>query len=44
VQTRVNDIEDGVLIAVDSSKNYLEKNQKEILNDLYKAKERDLNE
>ena len=44
VQTRVNDIEDGVLIAVDSTKDYLKKDQKEILNDLYKAKERDLNE
>ena len=36
--------EDGVLIAVDSTKDYLKKDQKEILNDLYKAKERDLNE
>ena len=37
-------IEDGVLIAIDSNKDYLKKDQTELSPDGYKAKERDLNE
>jgi hypothetical protein len=37
-------IEDGVLIAVDASKDYLQKEQTELSPDGFKAKERDLNE
>ena len=37
-------VEDGVLIAIDSSKDYLKKGQTELSPDGYKAKERDLNE
>ena len=37
-------INDGVLIAIDTKKTYLTKDQKEILTDMYQAKERDLNE
>ena len=37
-------IEDGVLIAIDSTKDYLMKNQTELSPDGYKAKARDLNE
>jgi hypothetical protein len=37
-------IEDGVLIAIDSTKDYLTKEQTELSPDGYKAKERDLNE
>jgi hypothetical protein len=37
-------VEDGVLIAVDSTKDYLKKDQTELSPDGYKAKERDLNE
>ena len=37
-------VEDGVLIAIDSSKGYLTKEQTELSPDGYKAKERDLNE
>ncbi len=37
-------IEDGVLIAIDSTKDYLKKDQTDLLPDGYKAKERDLNE
>ena len=37
-------INDGVLIAIDIKKTYLTKDQKEILTDMYQAKERDLNE
>jgi hypothetical protein len=37
-------VEDGVLIAIDSTKDYLTKDQTELSPDGYKAKERDLNE
>jgi hypothetical protein len=37
-------VEDGVLIAIDSTKDYLKKDQTELSPDGYKAKERDLNE
>ena len=37
-------VEDGVLIAIDSDKDYLTKGQIELSSDGYKAKERDLNE
>ena len=37
-------IEDGVLIVVDATKDYLKKDQVELSPDGYKAKERDLNE
>ena len=37
-------IEDGVLIAIDSTKDYLTKEQTDLSPDGYKAKERDLNE
>ena len=37
-------VEDGVLIAVDNTKNYLKKEQQELSPDGYKSKERDLNE
>ena len=37
-------VEDGVLIVVDSTKDYLTKDQTELSPDGYKAKERDLNE
>ena len=37
-------IEDGVLIAIDSTKDYLKKDQTYLSPDGYKAKERDLNE
>ncbi len=37
-------VEDGVLIAVDATKNYLAKEQTELSPDGYKEKERDLNE
>ena len=37
-------VEDGVLIAVDNTKNYLTKEQQELSPDGYKGKERDLNE
>jgi hypothetical protein len=37
-------VEDGVLIAIDSDKDYLKKDQTELSPDGYKAKERDLNE
>lgn len=37
-------VEDGVLIAIDSTKDYLKTDQTELSPDGYKAKERDLNE
>ena len=37
-------VEDGVLIAIDTTKDYLTKDQTELSPDGYKAKERDLNE
>ena len=37
-------VEDGVLIAIDSSKDYLKKDQTDLSPDGYKDKERDLNE
>ena len=37
-------IEDGVLIAIDATKDYLKKDQEELSPDGYQAKERDLNE
>jgi hypothetical protein len=37
-------VSDGVLIAIDSTKDYLKKDQTELSPDGYKAKERDLNE
>ena len=37
-------IEDGVLIAIDNTKDYLTKDQTELSPDGYKAKARDLNE
>ena len=37
-------VEDGVLIAIDSTKDYLKKDQTELSPDGYKSKERDLNE
>jgi hypothetical protein len=37
-------IEDGVLIAIDSTKDYLTKEQTDLSPDGYKTKERDLNE
>jgi hypothetical protein len=37
-------VEDGVLIAIDNTKDYLKKDQTELSPDGYKAKERDLNE
>ena len=37
-------VEDGVLIAIDASKDYIQKDQIDLSPDGYKAKERDLNE